>query len=408
MALPLPRFVVARPLAKGATGFYWVVPTYYRRLGCEIENVPLGRDYAHACGGDGTGGLAAALNARFDEWAAARRGEDLPAESLARYGTVDWLFRAYKSSRAYLERVSPRSRQDYERIMRLVCDHQTKDGGRLGALMVSAISPAAADKLYARLIAGPKGERLRQGEKVVTIAAKAWDIVHRLYPDCFRPDVANPWKGVTVKSRAKAIKAAVTRDDVYAFAWAAIELGRPEPAAAAVICFEWLQRPENVLAGYIRWTDYRGPQWPAAIKVEHHKTGAEVLHPLEGADAAGDLVRYYAEAEAVLAALPRRGVPMILKARADGQTEPFTAQQMAKLVRKLRDRIDGIPDHFTLDACRHGGMTELEEAGLTDGQGRALSAHRSRAYERYAKRTFDRALAATRKRHAHRAAGAAS
>jgi hypothetical protein len=46
-------------------------------------------------------------------------------------------------------------------------------------------------------------------------------------------------------------------------------------------------------------------------------------------------------------------------------------------------------------------MTELEEAELTDGQGRALSAHRSKAYEGYAKRTFERALAATRKRYAH-------
>ena len=47
-------------------------------------------------------------------------------------------------------------------------------------------------------------------------------------------------------------------------------------------------------------------------------------------------------------------------------------------------------------------MTELEEAELTDGQGRALSAHKSRAYEGCAKRTMERALAATRKRHAHR------
>ncbi|WP_316168016.1 MULTISPECIES: hypothetical protein [unclassified Bradyrhizobium] len=47
-------------------------------------------------------------------------------------------------------------------------------------------------------------------------------------------------------------------------------------------------------------------------------------------------------------------------------------------------------------------MTELEEAELTDGQGRALSAHKSKAYEGYAKRTEKRALAATRKRHAHR------
>jgi hypothetical protein len=32
-------------------------------------------------------------------------------------------------------------------------------------------------------------------------------------------------------------------------------------------------------------------------------------------------------------------------------------------------------------APRRGGMTELEEAGLTGGQGRALSAHRSKAYD---------------------------
>jgi hypothetical protein len=60
---------------------------------------------------------------------------------------------------------------------------------------------------------------------------------------------------------------------------------------------------------------------------------------------------------------------------------------------------------FTLDACRHGGMTELEESDLTDGQGRALSAHRThQSYAGYAKRTEARMLSATRKRHAHRLA----
>jgi hypothetical protein len=51
-----------------------------------------------------------------------------------------------------------------------------------------------------------------------------------------------------------------------------------------------------------------------------------------------------------------------------------------KIVQKVRKEI-GLPSTFTLDACRHGGMTELEEAELTDGQGRALSAHPSKAYE---------------------------
>jgi hypothetical protein len=80
--------------------------------------------------------------------------------------------------------------------------------------------------------------------------------------------------------------------------------------------------------------------------------------------------------------------------------------QMAKHVRKVRDGL-GLPATFTLDACRHGGMTELETAELTDGQGRALSGHRTqRAYEGYAKRSIERALPAVRKRRAHALANA--
>jgi hypothetical protein len=81
----------------------------------------------------------------------------------------------------------------------------------------------------------------------------------------------------------------------------------------------------------------------------------------------------------------------------------WDAWSMGRVVRALRERLE-LPKTFRLDARRHGGMTELEEAELTDGQGRALSAHRSRAYEGYAKRTEKRALAATRKRHAHKVA----
>lgn len=44
---------------------------------------------------------------------------------------------------------------------------------------------------------------------------------------------------------------AVTREQVYMFVHGCVERGKPECAAAAVICFEWLQRPENVVAGHI-------------------------------------------------------------------------------------------------------------------------------------------------------------
>jgi hypothetical protein len=284
--------------------------------------------------------------------------------------------------------------------MQIVIDLPTKRGDRVGQRPVKSITPRATDKLYEQVCDGPNGRRPRQGEKVVALCRNAWRVVHRLYPDCFDRDVPNPWDGVTMDQRAKATKPAATRDDVYKFAWGAIEAGRPEAAAAAVICFEWLQRPENVLAGYLAWPDYRGKAAPTAVKINHHKTGAVVWHPLEEITEEGT-TKFYSDAEAVLAHLPRRGVAMILKPRRDGTAEPYTAMQMSKIVHKLRDRLS-LPPTFTLDACRHGGMTELEEAELTDGQGRALSGHRTqRAYEGYAKRTLERALPATRKRYAH-------
>jgi hypothetical protein len=184
--------------------------------------------------------------------------------------------------------------------------------------------------------------------------------------------VPNPWLGVTKKRRVMAAKPAASRDEVYAFAEAAIAAGRPEAAGAAVVCFEWLQRPENVLAGYVRWSDYRNPAAPDAIKIEHHKTGAKVLHPLVDPE---DRSPLYPDAEAVLAKVPRRGVPLILKppwinpktGKLKRGSEPYTAMQMAKIVRKVCSDAS-LPKTFTLDACRHGGMTELEEAQLTDGQ----------------------------------------
>jgi hypothetical protein len=115
---PLPRFVVAKPLAGDRLGFYFYITAYYRRLGCTIANEPLGADYVVACGFDGKGGRAAALNGLFDEWVKAQSGG--PVESIARFGTVDWLFREFKSSNRYRERVSARTRPDYERTMGLV------------------------------------------------------------------------------------------------------------------------------------------------------------------------------------------------------------------------------------------------------------------------------------------------
>jgi len=147
------------------------------------------------------------------------------------------------------------------------------------------------------------------------------------------------------------------------------------------------------------------------VRIEHHKNKALIWHPLEET-VDGETIKFYAEAEDILSHLPKLGVPMIMrqieKGERKGHAKVWSYPGMEKVVQQLRKKIDGVSELFTLDACRHGGMTELEEAELTDGQGRALSGHRTqRAYEGYAKRTLERALPATRKRHAHRIATSA-
>ncbi|WP_407146308.1 hypothetical protein [Bradyrhizobium sp. ORS 86] len=415
---PLPRFVRTKESA-GVTRYYWAIPTYYKKLGCTLHkehDCALGADYEAACGPDGAGGKAAILNGLFDDWDRMRLGEPPKPKTEVRVGTVDWLFKTYKASNDWKERVSVRTAGDYENTMDLIADMTRKSGVRIGDTMVVNITPVVADKLYAKIRETPsrkgKTERPRTAEKAVVLCRRAWRVVHRLHPALFiqgaqatdEVPVWNPWEGVAMRRRKHATKPAATREQVYAFAWGAIAAGQVQPAAAAVICFEWLQRPENVLAGYVTWTGYRGKDHASQIRIEHHKTGEMVLHPLEET-IEGERVLFYEEAEQVLSHLPKLGTGLIMKSgrTAKHVATPFTIHTMDRHVRKLRELL-GLPDTFTLDACRHGGMTELEEAELTDGQGRALSGHKSKAYEGYAKRTEKRALAATRKRHAHRIA----
>jgi hypothetical protein len=124
--LALPRHVIPKRLASGKTGFYYNVPTKYRALGCPVANEPLGTDYAEM------ERRAKTLNGIFDEWDQQRKGLPITSPIMPKYGAVDWLFREYKLSNAYLEKVARRSRSNYEWAMSEVCDTITKKGDRVG------------------------------------------------------------------------------------------------------------------------------------------------------------------------------------------------------------------------------------------------------------------------------------
>jgi hypothetical protein len=145
--------------------------------------------------------------------------------------------------------VSPRSRIEYERAFRLVLEHKTKTGTELGRLPASAMSARAADKLYLALQRGDRVvRRLRQANVCMIRMARAWDTVQRLYPNVVPAN--NPFRGLDLEHGHRTTRPA-TRAEAYALHAALVAAGEPHLGVVPFICFEWHQRPENVLSGHI-------------------------------------------------------------------------------------------------------------------------------------------------------------
>lgn len=118
-----------------------------------------------------------------------------------------------------------------------------------------------------------------------------------------------------------------------------------------------------------------------------------VLQPLEANGR-----RLYPELEEFLEDLPRLGVPIVVTAGSRGPSRPYALVYAQRRVREARVRAR-LGVHVTLDACRHGGMTELGDAELAEQGVMALSGHKTpQAARLYMKRTERQRLSAAEKR----------
>ncbi len=405
-----PRYMRAKPLRSGGVGYFWEAPGVYRKAGFPIPSEALGASYGPAIT------RAATLNATLDAWRQGRDAEPAPRDE----GTVRWWLHVYQVETQAWRNLAPRSREEYARHLRYVAELPLeRPRGKLrtvGDLPLSAMTPAAADRLYERLktrkveVKDAEGAvrvevrpRLRQAHFELDILRKAWSTVARLHPDPFpkTPDgfVVSSFHGIDrVRRRAKQ-KPAATLAEAWALAEALRVAGHPHLGAAALIAFEWLQRPENILAGWIRWTDWRPGE---SVEILHHKTGASVTHRLRDDDG----TQLYPELEEWLDSLDVLGVSIVLQTVRSGphagKIRPYDPKQAAKHVRAARAAA-GLGDHVTLDACRHGGLTEIGDASATEAEGMATSGHTTpAAYRGYVKASEAQRLSAARKRRALR------
>jgi integrase len=382
-----PKYVIEKRLSAVRTGYYWNPPNRDIAAGFTLGREALGPDYGLAVE------RATILNAHLDAW---RQGRNIARidETQPGYGTLGWLFDQYRRSALFQKKVSDRAKPGYERAMRAIEDMPTKTGGTAAQLPLKSITPRAVDRIYERLQQGPrKAGRTRQADYPIDIARRAWSVIQRKHPTVV--PAGNPWVGVE-RIGAKGTKVAASRAEVYALAEALKKMGEPHLGAAALICFEWHQRPEHVVErGEITWACVRPPDHPHHVQVRHPKTGAMVWLPLDDLD--GPL---FPEIEAYLAELPRRGLPIVLTSGERGPSRPYSMVYAQRRVREARAKA-GLGVHVTLDACRHGGMTELGDAGVSEQGVMALSGHKTpQAARLYVKRTDAQRSIAARQRRA--------
>lgn len=407
-----PRHMISKRLASGATAFYWEAPNKDVALGFTLRPEALGTVYSAARD------RALILNAHLTAWRTGRADAGKSINETARAGTIDWWIETYQRSKRF-KKLSPRSQSDYVKALGRLADLETKlqdaETGRprrVGELPLSSLSAEAVDKLYDKL-RGPDESITRQANYTADVARVAWKTVARLHPGLFLIPVQthkgvdmlpiNPWIGLTRVTSTDTAKPA-TRAEAYALADALDKMGHPALAVAALAAFEWHQRPINILAGHLAWTHWRPARRPDAVEVDHHKTGERVWLPLEAYDPdAGAMKMFFPELEARIRALPRLGIPMVMFRPQRGTVKTprcYSEPYAQHLVQRARTKAK-LPTHVTLEACRHGGMTELGDSELTENQVMAVSGHKTpQAARLYVKRTEKQRLAAVRHRRA--------
>jgi hypothetical protein len=405
-ALPLPRYVLRKPLKNGTWAYFFNIPMWARAAGCPVTNEPLGADYATAVSRAETVLLPA-----LDSWRSGGQTDTPPTAGGARVGTLDWVFAEYRADRRFT-RLEVRTKRNHEVGFRLVGGYVLKDGNRLGEARLPSISTAVVDVLYEKLLvvkethaSGNVIERERRTtiNHAMKTVRRAWNIAARRNPG--KVPAVNPFARMGLVSSDRETPTA-THADLKAFRAAAVKIGFPSLATAALIAWEWLQREKDIFATF-DVTHYRPKERPHAVRVLHEKTREESWIPLF--DEAG--VPLYPELMAELDAIKRERIGGLMLRRDLGDRRPWPTWpkedevDLSYVARKTKEiiRAAGLRHELTFTSFRHGGFTEAADSDLSDAEMRAAGRHKSaKMLPRYAKRTMKQIAAGAKKRRAQR------
>lgn len=370
-----PRYLKEKQLKAERGGhpviaYYWERPTWAKPPNekhgrpCTVQSEALGTDLAAAIG------KAELLNQHFDEW---RLGVEVkPAE-----GTVKALLAWYRTIDRFKD-LGVRSMRDYHHYMDVLESFQLKTT-TFGQRRAAEVEARHVDSMY-RALFKQRGKRA---------AAYCMQVAKRVWNEAIRHKKLkgpNPFEKMGLDMRAVKGNRATSRAEYEAFRAKAREMGIQSMATAAALSFELVRRVTDVF-GYtfgqpldasplIAWEDYE-PGLKIALR--QHKTGDAQIIPLRGdpdpesededGRTKGPLL--YPALEQELSRM-KRGTGHIVIDEENGRR--YEEQRAQRVFRKIR-KAAGLPATMTLTGFRHGGATELGDAGVNDI--RPISGHRT-------------------------------
>lgn len=402
-ALPLPRYVLRKPLKSGGHGHFFNVPMWARKAGCPLTNEALGNSYDAA-----VDRAERVLLPAFDAWKSGGATDKQTISTVAVPGTLDWVIGEYRSDRRYTK-LDPGTKRNHENGFKLVGGHVLKDGRRLGQAKLVSITTAVTDVLYEALlpIRDDKGEVIGERRTTVNHAMKscrrAWNVAARKHPG--KVPHVNPFATMGLKSSDRETPTA-TYAELVAFREQAVAMGLPSLATGALIGWEWLQRETDIFSAF-DVSHYRPKDHPNLVRVVDEKTRRESWRPLFDDDG----VALHPELMAELDAIKRERIGGLMLVRDWGNKGPWPTwpkpdhPDFTHLSRKVKEviRAAGLRDELSFTSFRHGGFTEGGDAELTDRELLAQGRHTTvKVLPKYTKRTLNQIVSGTKKRIASR------
>jgi len=297
-------------------------------------------------------------------------------------GSVKWICSEYRKNEKF-KKLSERTRQDYVKQIDKLCLFKPLKM-EFGNFQASDVKPKHADKLY-ELMRNKFGDR--QATYAMQVARRIWNINIRL-----DNVTKNPFVQMGLISTSKKETRPWSREEYEIFIKTAKKMGYHSIAVSARLAFELCAREADVIGSFY-WADYIPRQ---KIKYKQNKTGVIVSIPLSDRDGL-----LFPELEEELSNTPKRGPLIVMRDEPDKKRKlhlPYQQSWFVHLIQKIR-REAGLPDELKFMGLRHGGATELSDAGATDREIISTTGHKTpKMLKIYSRKTETQASNAARKR----------